>query len=377
MSKIPFNRTAPLGLELEHLLESSNSGHTSGDGPFTKRCHALLEQLTGASKVLLTTSCTHALEMSALLLDLKPGDEVIIPSYTFVSTANAFAMRGAKLIFADVRPDTLNLDQDLLPELISPKTRAIVPVHYAGVGCQMDTICALAKSNEIIVIEDNAHGLFGAYQGRALGAWGQLATQSFHETKNVSCGEGGALLINDPQYVERAEILREKGTDRSKFFRGQVDKYGWVDLGSSYLMSDLLAAYLYGQLEQRVQIQAKRAHLWESYHEALASWANAQGIRQPIIPQACSQAYHMYYLLMPSLEARSRFIEHMQDRQIMCVFHYQPLHSSCFGQKLGGQAGQCPVTERVSDQLVRLPLFNTMSQDELERTIAAALEFSC
>lgn len=377
MSKIPFNRTAPLGLELEHLLESSNSGHTSGDGPFTKRCHALLEQLTGASKVLLTTSCTHALEMSALLLDLKPDDEVIVPSYTFVSTANAFAMRGAKLIFADVRPDTLNLDQDLLPELITPKTRAIVPVHYAGVGCQMDTICALADAQEIVVIEDNAHGLFGAYKGRALGSWGQLATQSFHETKNVSCGEGGALLINDRRYVERAEILREKGTDRSKFFRGQVDKYGWVDLGSSYLMSDLLAAYLYGQLEQQEKIQAKRGHLWDTYHEALASWANARGVRQPIIPPECQQAYHMYYLLMPSIEARSRFIEHMQAHDIMCVFHYQPLHSSCFGQKLGGRLGQCPITERVSDQLVRLPLFNTMSQDELERTIAAALEFSC
>jgi len=373
MSKIPFNKPPFLGSEFEYMREAIGSGHISGDGSFTKRCSAVLEGLIGAQKVLLTTSCTHALEMSALLLEIRPGDEVIFPSFTFVSTVNAFVLRGAKPVFADIRPDTLNLDETRLERLLSPKTRAVVPVHYAGVGCEMDDILGFAARHKLAVVEDNAHGLTGSYKGKPLGSFGCMATQSFHETKNFSCGEGGALVINDPEYIERAEIIREKGTNRSRFFRGMVDKYTWVDIGSSYLPSDMLAAYLYAQLEQWQAIQARRKQLWEKYDSALRDWAARGGVRQPFIPSNCQQSYHMYYLLFPTLAQRQSFIARLKERDILSVFHYLPLHLSDMGLRFGGKAGDCPVTERVSDQLVRLPFFYNLTDAEQDRVIEVVL----
>ncbi len=358
------------------MAKAIENGHISGDGPFTHKCQQLLEHNLHISKALLTTSCTHALELAAYLLEIKPGDEVIVPSFTFVSTANAFVLAGAKPVFADIRPDTLNLDEINLEALITPRTRAIVPVHYAGVGCEMDTIMEIASHHNIVVIEDNAHGMLGKYKGRYLGTFGAMATQSFHETKNFQCGEGGALLINDPQYVQRAEIIREKGTDRKRFLRGQVDKYSWVDIGSSYLPSDLLAAFLYAQLEARDYIQSRRQRLWHTYYDNLASWATDFGIQLPTVPAHCEQAYHMFYLLMPSLEIRTAFIEYFRTHNILAVSHYVPLHSSTMGQKFGGRLASCPVTEDISARLVRLPFYTTMSDAELERVIDTVLSFN-
>ncbi len=372
---IPFNKPSFEGDELAYMAESIASGHVSGDGPFTKKCHELLERELGVGKVLLTTSCTHALEMAALLLDIRPGDEVVVPSFTFVSTVNAFVLHGARPVFVDVRPDTLNMDELKLEALITPRTRAIVPVHYAGVGCEMDMIVEIAERHGVTLIEDNAHGLFGRYRGRPLGTFGALATQSFHETKNFSCGEGGALLINDELLVERAEILREKGTNRSRFFRGQVDKYTWVDVGSSYLPSDLLAAVLYAQLEKRASIQERRRRVWWMYATELGPWAHEQGATLPFVPPECEQTYHMFWLLLPSLESRQAFIAHLRARGIMSVFHYLPLHLSPMGQRFGGQAGECPVTEDVANRLVRLPFYNNLDPDEQKRVIEAAREF--
>lgn len=372
---IPFNRPALTGQEMGYMAEAVAQGHLSGDGRFTKKCHALLEQLLGVPKVLLTTSCTHALEMAALLLDLQPEDEVIVPSFTFVSTINAFAMRGCKPIFADIRPDTLNLDEGRLEHLITSRTRAVVAVHYAGVGCEMTAILDAARAHGVPVVEDNAHGLFGKYRDQYLGTLGCLATQSFHETKNVICGEGGALLINDPRFVERAEILREKGTNRSRFFRGQVDKYSWVDLGSSYLPSELLAAFLYAQLENWQAIQRRRRHIWEYYEQHLRDWAHERGIRLPIVPPHCAQAYHMFYLLLPSLRHREELIAHLKAQGIISVFHYLPLHLSDMGRRYGGRAGDCPVTENVSDRLVRLPFYNDMTEVEQARVVGALQAF--
>lgn len=350
-------------------------GHVSGDGPFTKQCSSLLERILGAPKVLLTTSCTHALEMAALLLDVGPGDEVIVPSFTFVSTVNAFVLRGARPVFADIRPDTLNLDESGLESLISSRTKAIVPVHYAGVACQMNTIMEIADRSGVAVVEDNAHGLFGRYKERALGTFGVLAAQSFHETKNVSSGEGGALVINRLEYMERAEIIREKGTDRSRFFRGEVDRYTWVDFGSSYLPSDLLAAFLFAQLEAREVIQSRRKVLWERYDETLKGWALEHGVRLPVVPPDCQQPYHMYYLLLPTPERRAALIRHLKSRRILSVFHYQPLHLSQMGHRFGGRPGHCPVTEDVSQRLLRLPFYTGMIQDEQEVVIGAVLEW--
>ena len=375
MSTIPFNQPFAVGKEFEYIRQAIKNVHTCGDGPFTKKCHTLLEQTLGVSKALLTTSCTHALEMAALLLNLQPGDEVIFPSFTFVSTVNAFVLRGVYPVFCDIRPDTLNLDENKLEKLITPRTKVIVPVHYAGVGCEMDAIMELAGQHGIAVVEDNAHGLFGKYKGKYLGTFGCLATQSFHETKNFNCGEGGALLINDPQYIERAEVIREKGTNRSRFYRGQVDKYTWVDVGSSYLPSDMLAAYLYAQLEVQEQIQAKRREVWEYYHKHLQDWAEKHGIRFPIVPDHCDQAYHMFYLLMPSLEKRQALIAHLKAQNIISAFHYLPLHLSEMGRKFGGKEGDCPVTEDVSDRLVRLPFYNDLTEADLTRVVAAIYEF--
>ncbi|MEJ2305671.1 MAG: dTDP-4-amino-4,6-dideoxygalactose transaminase [Anaerolineales bacterium] len=373
--EIDFNRPTIVGKELYYISQAIHNGYSAGDGAFTKKCHTLLEEILGVPKVLLTTSCTDALEMAALLLDIQPGDEIIVPSFTFVSTVNAFVLRGAKPVFIDVRPDTLNMDETRLERLITERTRAIVPVHYAGVGCEMDAIGAIAVKYNIPIVEDNAHGLFGKYKSRYLGTFGAFAAQSFHETKNFICGEGGALLINDPQYVDRAEIIREKGTNRSRFFRGQVDKYTWVDVGSSYLPSDILAAFLYAQLEARQEIQAKRRHIWETYYENLGDWASENGVQLPVVPSHCEQPYHMFYLLLPAQEVRQALIDHLKARGILSVFHYLPLHLSEMGRKFGGKEGDCPVTEDVSDRLLRLPFYNDLDEADQARVVEAVLNF--
>lgn len=306
---------------------------------------------------MLTTSCTHALEMCALLLDIEPGDEVILPPFTFVTTINAFVLRGAKPVFVDIRQDTLNMDERLLEEKITPRTRAILLVHYGGVGCEMDVIGRIAVQYQIPIIEDNAHGLFAKYRDKFLGTFGCLATQSFHETKNFTCGEGGALIINDERLIERAEVIREKGTNRSRFFRGQIDKYSWVDLGSSYLPSDILAAILLAQFEAKESIQTTRKQIWDTYRAGLEHWCRQHDVDLPAVPPHCDQAYHMFYLLLPSLQDRQALIEHLRARGILAVFHYLPLHLSDYAKRWGGKPGDYPVTERVSDRLVRLPFF--------------------
>jgi len=374
--KIPFNKPCVLGNEIDRMGEALATNAISGDGKFTKACHALIERELGVSKALLTTSCTHALEMSALLLDLQAGDEVIVPSFTFVSTVNAFVLRGVTPVFADIRRDTLNLDESRLEELITPRTKVIIVVHYAGVACEMDAILEIAQRHGIAVIEDNAHGFFGKYHDRWLGTMGVFGTQSFHETKNFTSGEGGALLINDASYVERAEILREKGTNRSRFFRGEVDKYSWVDIGSSYLPSDMLAAFLLCQLEQREQIQSKRRSIWHTYDRELAAWSADSSVTRPHIPAHCDCAWHMYYLLMPSLELRTAFISHLRSLGIHAVFHYLPLHLSEMGLHYGGKAGECPVSEDASDRLVRLPFFYNLTEAEQMAVIEAVRSFS-
>ena len=372
---IPFNKPCFAGNEQQYIADAMATRHLSGDGTFTKKCHALLESLLSVKKVLLTTSCTHALEMCALLLDIKDGDEVIIPSFTFVSTVNAFVLRGAKPIFIDIRPDTLNMDTTQLKNLVTNKTKAVVPVHYGGIGCDMDEIHSVCDPPGIKIVEDNAHGLFGKFDGQLLGTFGSLATQSFHETKNFQCGEGGALIINDETLVERAEIIREKGTNRSRFFRGQVDKYSWVDLGSSYLPSDILAAFLYAQLEERETIQQRRKEIWDRYFLELKDWATSHGFRLPTVPANCEQSYHLFFLLLPNLEVRQKLIEHLAARSILAVYHYLPLHASTMGSTFGYKAGDYPVTEHVSDRLLRLPFFNNLTKDEQQQVIAALLQF--
>lgn len=373
--QIPFNRAGLVGNEFRYIFQALEAGHISGDGQFTNKCQQLLEREVGARKSLLTTSCTHALEMAALLLDLGPDDDVILPSFTFVSTANAFALRGARLVFCDIRPDTLNIDELKLESAITDRTKAVVVVHYAGVGCEMDCIMEIAKRRGLAVIEDNAHGLFGKFKSKYLGTFGCLATQSFHETKNFTCGEGGALLINDARFVERAEIIREKGTNRNRFYRGQVDKYTWVDLGSSYLPSEVLAAFLYAQLERRDEIQARRRRIWEYYRENLQEWSTQNGVRLPCIPEHCKQSWHMFYMQMPSLATRGALIAHLKAREILSVFHYQPLHLSQMGRQWGGREGDCPIAERVSDCVIRLPFYNELNEGDQARVISAVGEF--
>lgn len=346
----------------------------SGNGPFTADCQHALESMTGAPRALLTSSCTDALELAALLLDVGPGDEVILPAFTFVSTANAFALRGARPVFVDVRPDTMNLDHEGLEAAVTPRTKAIVPVHYAGVACEMDTILDVARRRGVAVVEDAAHALCGRYRGRPLGSFGTLATLSFHETKNFTCGEGGALLVNDASLAERAEVLAEKGTDRRRFARGLVDKYTWVDLGSSFLPSDMLAAFLLAQLEARDAIQARRRAIWERYRDGLSGWAHETGTRLPHVPPHCEQAYHMFWMLLPTAAARTRLIASLGACGVHAVFHYVPLHTSPMGLRFGGRAGQCPVAEAAGERLVRLPFFTDLSEEDQDAVIAAVRE---
>jgi dTDP-4-amino-4,6-dideoxygalactose transaminase len=375
MTLIPFNRPSLAGKEQEYILAALGYWHVSGDGEFTRRCHALLEHHLPGARALLTTSCTHALEMAAILLDIGPGDEVIVPSFTFVSTANAFALRGATPVFADIRRDTINIDERAVDALMTSRTRAVVAVHYAGVGCEMDALCRLSSERGVALIEDNAHGLFGRYRGRPLGTFGQMSTLSFHETKNISCGEGGALIINDAALFERAEIVREKGTNRSRFFRNEVDKYTWIDIGSSYLPSDILAAYLCAQLEQWEAIQHRRRALWHGYATRLAEWAAGAGVGLPAVPAHCEPPFHLFHLTMPSEPARRSLIAHLAGRDIHALSHYVPLHTSPMGQRFGGRPGMCPVTEDISARLLRLPLFADLSEPELDRIVAAIHEW--
>lgn len=355
--RIPFNRPYMTGKELWYISQAHHAGQLAGDGGFTRRCHAWLEKQVGCRKALLTHSCTAALEMTALLADLEPGDEVILPSYTFVSTANAAVLRGAVPVFVDIRPDTLNLDESRIEEAITPRTKAIVPVHYAGVGCAMDVILEIAERRRLLVIEDAAQGLMASFRGRPLGAWGHLAAVSFHETKNVISGEGGALLVNDERFVERAEIIREKGTNRSQFFRGEVDKYTWVDRGSSYLPGELIAAFLYAQLEEAEAITRHRRQVWDRYHEAFADLERCEKARRPIVPKDCEHNAHLYYLLLPTAEARDRLLTRLKEEGVGAIFHYVPLHSSPAGRRFGRVHGPMTHTDSLSSRLVRLPLW--------------------
>jgi len=372
--RIPFNRPSLAGWELKYIAEAIRHGHISGDGVFTRKCHRALERALGVPRALLTTSCTHALEMCALLLDMREGDEVLVPSFTFVSTVNAFVLRGARPVFVDIRPDTLNVDETRLEGLITRRTKAMVVVHYAGVGAEMDAILSLATRAGIAVVEDSAHGLFGKYKGRYLGTFGCLSALSFHETKNVTCGEGGALLINDTRFVDRAEIIREKGTNRSRFLRGEVEKYTWTDLGSSYLPSDILAAFLLAQLEAREEIQARRRRIWEYYHDRLMAVSERYGLRLPIVPPHCEHPYHMFYVLLRSTEHRDLVISRLKAKGILSVFHYLPLHLSPMGVRFGGKPGDCPVTEDVSGRLLRLPFYNDLTEADQACVVAAIAE---
>jgi dTDP-4-amino-4,6-dideoxygalactose transaminase len=370
---IPFNRPYMTGRELWLIAQAHANGHLSGDGPFTKRCHAWLEANTGASKALLTHSCTAALEMSALLLDLEPGDEVIMPSYTFVSTANAFVLRGAVPVFVDIREDTLNIDERLIEAAITPRTKAICVVHYAGVGCDMDAIIDIARNHGIKVVEDAAQAIMSRYRGRPLGAIGDLGALSFHETKNIISGEGGALLCRDPEMGERAEIVREKGTDRSRFFRGQVDKYTWVDIGSSFLPGEVTAAFLAAQTDAAEEITVRRLALWDRYHAWARPYEMAGALRRPIVPADCEHNAHMYYMLLPTLQARTTFIAGMKERGVGTVFHYIPLHSSPAGLRYGRAHGELPVTDNISERLVRMPMWAGL-EEHMDAVLGAADE---
>ncbi|MBN2585848.1 MAG: dTDP-4-amino-4,6-dideoxygalactose transaminase [Candidatus Fermentibacteraceae bacterium] len=368
--RIPFNRPAMAGRELDYVRRAIEDGHISGGGSFTSRCQDLLRDVLGTEAVILTTSGTHALEMSAILLGIKPGDEVIMPSFTFVSTANAFALRGARIVFSDIRMDTLNMDEDQLPSLVTERTRAVVPVHYGGVGCEMDSISSICGPLGIPVVEDNAHGLFATYRGRKLGTMGRMAALSFHETKNITCGEGGALVVNDPSLVSAAEIVRDKGTDRSRFLRGEVDRYTWVSLGSSYQPSDMLAAYLLAQLEDRQKIWERRSFLWNRYMDGLAPLAAEHGIRLPAVPAHCSHSSHVFYLLMPDRPSRDGLMDGLRNRGILAVFHYQPLHLSVMAR---GE-GHCPNTISAASRILRLPIYPGLTESEQDTVMEGVRE---
>jgi dTDP-4-amino-4,6-dideoxygalactose transaminase len=369
---IPFNKPYLTGKELHYISEAHARGQLAGDGYFTKKCNAWLEEKTGCHKALLTHSCTAALEMAAILADIQPGDEVIMPSYTFVSTANAFVLRGGVPVFVDIREDTLNIDERLIEAAITPQTKAIVPVHYAGVACEMDTIMAIARNHNLLVIEDAAQGVMATYKGRPLGSIGDLGCYSFHETKNIISGEGGAILINNPDFADRAEIIREKGTNRSQFFRGQVDKYTWVDIGSSYLPGELIAAFLWAQMEDAVAITAKRLEIWNHYHQAFEGLEASGRLRRPVVPDDCEHNAHMYYLLLRNIDDRSRFISIMQEKGVGCVFHYVPLHSSRFSCDQSQSTPLLPLTVSISEKLVRLPFWLNLDQS-IELVIASSV----
>lgn len=373
---IPFNKPAIVGRELYYIAQSiMNNQHAAGDGPFTRQCREFLQDNFQLNTALLTTSCTTALELSALLLNIQPGDEVILPSYTFVSTANAFVLRGGKPVFVDIRPDTLNIDETKVEAAITPRTKAICVVHYAGVACEMDTLLDIARRHDIPVVEDAAQAVSSRYKGRCLGGLGVLGAYSFHETKNFICGEGGALIVNDPAYVERAEILREKGTNRSKFFRGEVDKYTWVDQGSSALSSDILAAYLFAQLERHEEITERRRAIYDRYAEQLGDLAKRECLQLPYVPAECDSNYHMFHIRTRDAETRSDLLQKFREVRIHAVFHYVPLHTSPMGQELGWREGDLPVTERVSDTLIRLPFYFDLSEADQDRVLSVLHDF--
>ena len=361
---IPFNKPYMTGKELWYISQAHASGHLAGDGQFTKKCSAWLEQRIGCQKALLTHSCTAALEMAAILADIQPGDEVIMPSYIFVSTANAFVLRGGVPVFVDIRPDTLNIDETKIEAAITSRTKAIAPVHYAGVACEMDTIMGIARRHNLLVIEDAAQGIMSTYKGRPLGSIGHMAALSFHETKNIISGEGGALLINDPRFVERAEMIREKGTNRSQFFRGQVDKYTWVDVGSSYLPGEVIAAFLWAQMEEADAINQRRLGLWSNYHQWFASLEKAGKVQRPSVPRECVHNAHMYYLLLPNLEQRTDLIARLRTKDINTVFHYIPLHSSPRGKSVGRAEADMTNTDNAGDRLVRLPMWLGLEEQQ-------------
>ena len=363
---IPFNIPPYVGKEEEYIKEAIASKKICGDGAFTKKCNAFLEEYTGTTKALLTTSCTHATEMAAILADIQPGDEVIMPSYTFVSTADAFVLRGAKAVFVDIRPDTMNIDENLIEDAITEKTKAIVPVHYAGVACEMDKIMEIAKRHNLLVIEDAAQGVDSKYKGKSLGTMGDYGCFSFHETKNLSMGEGGALLIRDQKNVERAEIVREKGTNRAKFFRGQIDKYTWVDAGSSYLPSELNAAYLYAQLENIHEIQNNRMNSWNYYYELLSPLEQQGKIELPVIPEGCEHNAHMFYIKAKDLEERTALSAFLKENDITASFHYIPLHSAPAGEKFGRFHGEDVYTTKESERLLRMPMYYGLKKEEIE-----------
>ncbi|MBW7475051.1 dTDP-4-amino-4,6-dideoxygalactose transaminase [Paenibacillus oenotherae] len=372
---IPFNKPAVTGKEAEYIQDAILNGKLSGDGAYTKKCHEWFEAQFSASKALLTTSCTHALEMAAILAGIKEGDEVIMPSYTFVSTANAFVLRGARIVFVDVRPDTMNMDEKLIEQSITSRTKAIVPVHYAGVSCNMDVIMSIAAKYNLCVIEDAAQGVMSTYQGKYLGTIGHFGCYSFHETKNYNCGEGGALIINDESYIERAEIIREKGTDRSRFFRGQVDKYSWVDMGSSYLPSEINAAFLYAQLEHAEQINNYRLDCWSAYYQGLKALEEKGHLSLPFIPDDCVHNAHMFYIKTANLEVRTRLIDYLKEQGIHSVFHYVPLHSADAGRQFGEMAGEDRYTTTESERLLRLPLYYGLKLDEISKVVQTIQSF--
>lgn len=372
---IPFNRPTVTGLEASYMAQALESGHISGGGSMSTQAQKILSDICGSPNTLLTTNCTHALELAARILRLGPGDEVIVPAYTFVSTASAFALTGARPVFVDVDDQTLNLDIDLVKDRLTSNTRAICTVYYAGIGNRVDELSDLAASSGIDLIEDNAHGLGGRFKGQLLGTFGSMSAMSFHETKNITCGEGGALGINDAHLLQLAEILREKGTDRSQFFRGQVDKYTWREIGSSWVLSDLLAGYLLAQLENFNNIQEKRLAIWNTYNENLESWATRNNVRRPFVPMHSEHTGHMYFLRLPNPESRTRLIAHLREKGVMAVFHYQALNESSVGRSLGSKVDDCPVAVNAAETLVRLPLFTNMSEMELERVIDATLNF--
>ncbi len=371
MKNIPFNKPHMTGRELWYIAQAHTNGHLAGDGLFTKKCHTWLEARTGARKALLTHSCTAALEMAAILADIQPGDEIIMPSYTFVSTANAFVLRGGVPVFVDIRSDTLNIDESKIEAAITPRTKAIAPVHYAGVACEMDAIMGIAQRHNLLVIEDAAQAVMSTYKGKSLGAIGHLGAYSFHETKNIISGEGGALLVNDEQFSERAEIIREKGTNRSQFFRGQVDKYTWVDIGSSYLPGEVISAFLWAQMEEAESITRKRLDIWQQYHEAFAPLETANKLRRPIIPEHCQHNAHMYYILLESLEKRTEVIAQLKAQGVNAVFHYVPLHSSPAGKKYARTNGELHHTNNLSDRLLRLPLW--VGMDDAQNKVITEL----